>query len=87
MKLELTYIFECPGGFKFVRNTPEEIISVYNENLQAIINHERECKGSIILLSNILDNKNHYLPKGYISILCKGRNIKYELRTEVKQLN
>lgn len=86
MKLELTYIFECPGGFKYVRNTPEEIISVFNENLQAIINDEKECNGRLVLLDSVLDTSGDF-PKGRISIFCDGKIMHYELKTTVKRLN
>lgn len=85
MKLELTYIFECQGGFKVVRNTPEEIISVFNENYNAIKEDAKEC--NITNINSFVDHTNKYFPKGSISFYLNGEFYRYELRTEVKQLN
>ena len=84
MKLELSYIFECPGGFKYVRNTPEEIISVFNENYNAIKEDAKENNRITDLNSFIY--KNGYFPEGSISFYIDKKYMWYKLRTEVKQL-
>lgn len=84
MNLELTYIFECPGGFKYVRNTPQEIIKVFKENLEALKMNAKECKQIKDIYSFLDEHK--YMPIGYIEFWINDKYMRYELRTEVKQL-
>ncbi len=36
MNVNIKYIFECKNGFKFERETPEEIIRIMQENYDAL---------------------------------------------------
>ena len=83
MNVQLNYIFECAGGFKYVRNTPSEILEVMSDNYQAL---HKMMKGDDDYCNCLLDSTNKYFPSGSISACLHGVHIYYTLRTEIKEL-
>lgn len=83
MNVQLIYIFECADDFKFVRETPSEILDIMASNyqeLQGMKNNEDD------FVNCFLDSTNKYFPKGSITAKLDGVYKFYELRTEIKEL-
>jgi hypothetical protein len=83
MNVQLKYIFECADGFKFVRDTPAEIIEIMSDNYQAL---RKMMRSDDDYCNCLLDSSNKYFPSGSISACLHGVRNYYTLRTEVKEL-
>ena len=84
MLLEFSYTFECLDGFKYTRNTPEEIIEVFNDTLTALQSDEK--KGIISALSHTDATVKDYFVSGQITFLCGGKFMLYVLGTKVTKI-
>jgi len=82
MKIEIKYIFECKDGFKFVRDTFDEIRQIVDDNYRALQDIARD--GDSVNMT--MDYNNKYFPKASISACIGGTWKFYELRTEVTEI-
>ena len=82
MKVQLTYVFETKDGFRYERETPEEIKEIVVQNYIALKNIVKDGDP----LSMIKDYTNEYMPKATISCCINGTWKYYDLRTEVKPI-
>ncbi|MBQ9232351.1 MAG: hypothetical protein IJ190_14390 [Prevotella sp.] len=79
MKADVKYIFECQDGFRFVRDTFEEIERVFDENVKALV----DVAGEGDRISVTKDFGNHLSPKAHISAQIDGTWKFYDLYSEV----
>jgi hypothetical protein len=91
MKVELKYKFWCKNGFVFVRDTPEEIITIWRENINELdkILSERRAKGmkDTENFCNVAENfTNRLFPKATMHGCIGGHYTDYYLDTEVTEL-
>lgn len=68
MRVNIKYIFECKGGFKFVRDTFEEIKGIVDENYKAL--NDMASNGDTVNMYR--DYNNPYFPKASISACISG---------------
>ena len=80
MNVNIKYIFECKDGFKFERETPEEIIRIMQENYDAL---KKIATGNGDFCNYFIDASNEYFPKGTICASIDGTYMIYTLKTEI----
>lgn len=86
MTLKTRYIFELSGGFAFVRDNPQDILKIFDENKAELELMAEESPGRVEC-SSFLDITNELFPKGHITIKIDGEYKFYELRTETEIIN
>ena len=82
MKVQITYVFETKDGFRYERETPEDIIQIVEANYYALKRIVKDGDS----LSMIKDYDNKYFPKATISACIGGEWRYYKLHEEVKPL-
>lgn len=82
MKVEIKYIFETKGGFRYERDTFEEIVQIVEDNYKALA--EIASNGDSLNLYK--DYNNKYFPKATISACIAGNWRYYELYTEITEI-
>ena len=85
MKLELKYQITCNGALMFERETPEEILTLWDENIKALDELEKEAHNRVKVYA-FQDETNKYIPKGTITVILDGDRVFYELKTIITQL-
>ena len=83
MNVNIKYIFERKDGFKFERETPEEIIRIMQENYDAL---KKIATGIGDFCNHFIDTTNEYFPKGSICACIDGTYMVYTLKTEITQI-
>ena len=83
MNVNIKYIFECKDGFKFERETPEEIIRIMQESYDAL---KKIAIGKGDFCNYFVDTTNEYFPKGSICFSIDGTYMVYTLKTELTQI-
>ena len=82
MKVDIKYIFECKGGFRYIRDTFSEIKQVVDENYEALKNMARNGDS----VNMYMDYNNPYSPTASISACIDGTWKFYSLYTKVTEL-
>ena len=82
MNVKLTYVFETKDGFRYERETPEEIIKIVEENYKALKRIAKD--GDSVNMTT--DYRNRYFPSATISACIQGTWRYYHLRTEVTEI-
>ena len=82
MKVDIKYIFECKDGFRFVRDTFEEIRQIVDENYNALKDIAKDGDS----VNMYRDYNNKYFPNASISACIQGTWKFYNLRTEITEI-
>ena len=82
MVIQVIYIFECKDGFKFIRDTFEEIKKIVDDNYKALQDMAKDGDS----VSMTMDYNNKYFPSASISACIGGTWKFYTLRTEVLEM-
>lgn len=88
MKAEIKYIFECKGGFKYIRDTKEDILQVVNDNYEALkeLCSERKSHGDDCWCNMFLDTTGGVIIRGSITTKIDNTWQFYEIRTEINEI-
>ena len=82
MVVRLTYIFECKSGFKYVRETKDEILQIMQENYKAL---QEIANGEDDFCNMFLDAQKPII-RGSITCRVSGVWKFYDLRTEIEEI-
>jgi hypothetical protein len=82
MVVQIDYVFECQDGFKYVRNTFEEIKEIVDKNYKAL----QEIASNGDSVNMVFDYSHKYFPSARISACIGGVWKYYTLRTEAKEI-
>ncbi len=85
MKLELKYQITCNGALMFERETPEKILTLWDENIKALDVLKNEAHDRVKVHA-FTDETNKYFPKGTITAILDGDKVFYELKTIITEL-
>lgn len=85
MKLELKYQITCNGALMFERETPEEILEIWEDNVKELKELEREVPDRVKGYT-MTDTRFKFFPHGTQTEYIDGETIFYELKTIITQL-
>lgn len=85
MKLEIKYQILCQGSVMFERETPDEILKLWEENIQELKELEREAPDRVKGYT-FTDATRPYFPHGTQTEHIDGETIFYELKTITTRL-
>lgn len=85
MKLELKYQINCNGALMFERETPEEILTLWDENIKALDELENEApeRVKVHAFTNLASK---LCPTGTINATLDDTEVYYKLMTITTKL-